>query len=100
MPEKCGIDEDFFNKPLFSSNCTTWLNDVHPTWLEENILEVLHLVALDLQFRHTQRHVRWHLNIFHTHVDQRPFYIMDACKKLRHDGRDGKESVGDQKCAY
>ena len=32
--------------------------DVHPTWSEENILEVLHLVLLDLQFRHMQRHVR------------------------------------------
>ena len=23
------------NNPLFSSNCTTWLIDVHPTWSEE-----------------------------------------------------------------
>ena len=46
------------NNPLFSSNCTTWLIHVHPTWSEENILVVLHIVPLDLQFRHVQRHVR------------------------------------------
>ena len=38
---------------MSDSNCTTWLIDVHPTWSEENIPEVLHLVLLDLQFRHT-----------------------------------------------
>ena len=46
------------NNPLLSSNCTAWLIDVHPTWSDENILEVLHIVLLDLQFRHMQRHVR------------------------------------------
>ena len=46
------------NNPLFSSNCTTWLIHVHPTWSEENILAVLHIIPLDLQFRHVQRHVR------------------------------------------
>ena len=46
------------NNPLFSSNCTTWLIHVLPTWSEENILVVLHIIPLDLQFRHVQRHVR------------------------------------------
>ena len=46
------------NNPLFSSNCTTWLIHVHPTWPEENILAVLHIIPLDLQFRHVQRLVR------------------------------------------
>ena len=46
------------NNPLFSSDCTTWLIHVHPTWSEENILAVLHIIPLDLQFRHVQRHVR------------------------------------------
>ena len=46
------------NNPLFSSNCTTWLIDVHPTWSEENILVMLHIIPLDLQYRHVQRHVR------------------------------------------
>ena len=46
------------NNPLFSSNSTTWLIHVHPTWSEENILAVLHIIPLDLQFRHIQRHVR------------------------------------------
>ena len=46
------------NNPLSSSNCTTWLIHVHPTWSEENILVVLHIIPLDLQFRHVQRHVR------------------------------------------
>ena len=46
------------NNSLFSSNCTTWLIHVHPTWSEENILAVLHIIPLDLQFRHVQRHVR------------------------------------------
>ena len=46
------------NNPLFSSNCTTWLIHVHPTWSEENILAVLHIIPLDLQFCHAQRHVR------------------------------------------
>ena len=46
------------NNPLFSSNCTTWLIHVHPTWSEENILVVLHIIPLDLKFRHAQRHVR------------------------------------------
>ena len=46
------------NNPLFSSNCTTWLIHVHPTWSEENILAVLHIIPLDLQFRHVQRLVR------------------------------------------
>ena len=46
------------NNPLFSSNCTTWLIHVHPTWSEENILVVLHIIPLDLLFRHVQRHVR------------------------------------------
>ena len=46
------------SNPLFFSNCTTWLIHVHPTWSEENILAVLHIIPLDLQFRHVQRHVR------------------------------------------
>ena len=67
MLDKCGSDEDLYKQPfLFSSNCITWLIDVHPTWLLENIQEVLHLV------------VRWHVNIFHTH--QRHLYVMDACQ--------------------
>ena len=33
------------------SKCATWLIHVHPTWSEENILVVLHIVPLDLQFR-------------------------------------------------
>ena len=68
MSDKCGIDEDLYKNPLFSSNCTTWLIDMHPTWSMENILEVLHLVPLDLQFCHVQWHVRWHVNILHTHI--------------------------------
>ena len=63
------------NNPLCSSNCTTWLIHVHPTWSEENILVVLHLNPLDLQFRHIQRHVREHVNIF-----QCPLHVMDACQ--------------------
>ena len=63
------------NNPLFSSNCTTWLIHVHPTWSEENILTVLHIMPLDLQFRHIQRHVREHVNIF-----QCPSHVMDACQ--------------------
>ena len=63
------------NNPLFSSNCTTWLIHVHPTWSEENILAVLHIIPLDLQFRHIQRHVREHVNIF-----QCPLHVMDACQ--------------------
>ena len=46
------------NNPLFSSSCTTWLINVHPTWSDENILAVLHIIPLDLQFHHVQRHVR------------------------------------------
>ena len=46
------------NNPLFFCNCTTWLIHVHPTWSEENILAVLHIIPLGLQFRHVQRHVR------------------------------------------
>ena len=46
------------NNLLFSSNRTTWLIHVHPTWSEENILAVLHIIPLDLQFCHVQRHVR------------------------------------------
>ena len=65
----------FTNNPLFSSNCTTWLIHVHPTWSEENILAVLHIIPLDLQFRHIQRHVREHVNIF-----QCPLHVMDACQ--------------------
>ena len=61
--------------PLFSSNCTTWLIHVHPTWSEENILAVLHIIPLDLQFRHIQWHVREHVNIF-----QWPLHVMDACQ--------------------
>ena len=63
------------NNPLFSSNCTTWLIHVHPTWSEENILAFLHIIPLDLQFRHIQRHVREHVNIF-----QWPLHVMDACQ--------------------
>ena len=76
---------------LFSSNCTTWLIDVHPNWLEENIFKVLHIVPLDLQFCHMQRHVRRHVNILHSYIHQRPLCIMDAC--TTHDGCDGWESV-------
>ena len=63
------------NNPLFSSNCTTWLIHVHPTWSEENILAVLHIIPLDLQFRHIRRHARKHVNIF-----QCPLHVMDACQ--------------------
>ena len=63
------------NNPLFSSNCTTWLIHVHHTWSEENILAVLHIIPLDLQFCHIQRHVREHVNIF-----QCPLHVMDACQ--------------------
>ena len=80
IPDKCIIDEDLYY-PLSFSNCTTWLIDVHPTWWNENILEVLHIVPLDLQFRHIQLHVTWHVNILHTHINHRPFHIMDACQK-------------------
>ena len=63
------------NNPLFSSNCTTWLIHVHPTWSEENIVAVLHIIPLDLQFRHIRRHARKHVNIF-----QCPLHVMDACQ--------------------
>ena len=63
------------NNPLFSSNCTTWLIHVHHTWSEENILAVLHIIPLDLQFCHIQRHVREHVNIF-----QCPLHVVDACQ--------------------
>ena len=63
------------NNPLFSSNCTTWLIHVHHTWSKENILAVLHIIPLDLQFCHIQRHVREHVNIF-----QCPLHVMDACQ--------------------
>ena len=76
---------------LFSSNCTTWLIDVHPNWLEENIFKVLHIVPLDLQFCHMQRHVRWHVNILHSYMHQHPLRTMDVC--TTHDGWDGRESV-------
>ena len=49
---------------------------MHPTWSEDNILEVLHFDLLDQQFYHMQRHV----NMFHTHIHQRPLYIMEACQ--------------------
>ena len=78
---KAALMRTSINNPLFSSNHTTWLIDVHLTCSEENILEVLHIVPLDLQFRHMQRHVRWHVNIFHTHIHQRHSYIMDVCLK-------------------
>ena len=52
------------NNPLFSSNCTTWLIHVHPTWSEENILAVFYIMPFNLQFHHVQRHVRKHVNIF------------------------------------
>ena len=68
------------NNPLFSVNCITWLIDMHPTWSEESILEVLHLIPLDLQFCHIQRHARWHVTILHTHIHQRHVYIMDTCQ--------------------
>ena len=45
------------NNPLFSSNFTTCLIYVYPTWSEENILAVWP-IPLDLQFRHVQPHVR------------------------------------------
>ena len=94
MPDKCGIDEDFYNNPLFSNNCTTWLIHVHPTWSEENILAVLHIIPLDLQFRHIQRHVREHVNIF-----QCPLHVMDACQScVTTDAMAGKQGTK-QKCA-
>ena len=68
--------------PLFSSNCTTWLIHVHPTWSEENILVVLHINALDLQFR------RKYISM--------TFACNGCLSKLCHDGCDGRES-GDQK---
>ena len=61
------------NNPLFSSNCTTCLIHVHPTWSEENILAVLYIIPFDLQFHHVQRYVRKHVNIF-----QWPLHVMDA----------------------
>ena len=76
---------------LFSSNCTTWLIDVHPNWLEENIFKVLHIVPLDRQFCHMQRHVRWHVNILHSYMHQHPLRTMDVC--TTHGGWDGGESV-------
>ena len=79
------------NNSLFSSNCTTWLIDVHHNWSEENIFKVLHIVPLDLQFCHMQRHVRWHLDILNSHIHQRHLRTMDAC--TTHDGCDGRESV-------
>ena len=79
------------NNSLFSSNCTTWLIDGHPNWLEENIFKVLHIVPLDLQFCHMQRHVRWHVNIFHSHIHQRPLRTMDAC--TTQDGCDGRDQT-------
>ena len=70
------------NNHLFSSNCTTLMIDVHPSWLEENILNVLHIVPLDLQFCHMQRHVGRHVNILHSHIHQRPLHTMDACTTI------------------
>ena len=84
------------NSPLFSSKCTTWLIDVHPIWSEENILEVLHIVPLDLQSHYMQRHVRWHSNTFHTHIHQRPFYIMDACQNCVMMDAMARNPLGDQ----
>ena len=70
------------NNPLFSSNCTTWLIHVHPTWSEENILVVLHIIPLDLQFR------RKYISM--------TFACNGCLSKLCHDGCDGRES-GDQR---
>ena len=76
-PTNAALMRTSTNNPLFSSNCTTWLIHVHPTWSEENILAVLHIIPLDLQFRHIQRHVREHVNIF-----QWPLHVMDACQTV------------------
>ena len=78
------------NNPLFSSNCTTCLIRVHPTWSEENILAVLHIIPFDLQFRHVQRHVRKHVKYI-----SMTFTCNGCLSKLCHDGCDGRES-GDQ----
>ena len=86
------------NSPLFSINCKIWLIDVHPTWWEENILEVLHLVPFDLHFRHRQRHVRWHVNIFHAHIHQRPLYIMYTCQNFVLMDAMARNQLGDQIC--
>ena len=86
------------NNHLFSSNCITCLIDVHRIWSEENIFEVLHLVPLDLQFCHMQRQVRWHVNIFHTYIHQRPLYIMDACQNCVMMDVMARNQLGDQKC--
>ena len=84
------------NITLFSSNCTTWLIDVHPIGSGENILEVLHLVRLDLQFCHMQLHVRWHVSIFHTHIHQRPLHILDACQNCVMMPAMGRNHLGDK----
>ena len=64
----------------FSSNCITWLLGVHPTWQLKNIFEVLHTISIDLRFRLIQLHVRWHVNILPTHINQWPSHVMDACQ--------------------
>ena len=83
------------NNPLFFCNCTTWLIDVYITWSEENIHEVLHLVhviPLNLQFRHMQRHVRWHANEYISYPYPSTTFVYNGClSKLCHDGYDGKE---------
>ena len=81
------------NNPLFSSNCTTWLIDVHRNGI---IREVLHLVPLDLQFRHMQQHVRWHVNTSHTYIHQQHLYIMDACQNSVMMDVMARNQLGDQ----
>ena len=89
-----------------SINNTLFPVTAQPDWLmcqplgqKKNILELLHLVPLDRQFHHMQRHVRWHVHIFHTHIHQRPLYMMDACQNCVMLDAMAKNQLGDQNCS-
>ena len=57
------------------------------------MLAVFHIIPLDLQFRHIQRHVREHVNIF-----QCPVHVMDACQnRVTMDAMAGNQGTK-QKC--
>ena len=75
------------NNPLFSSNCTTWLIHVHPTWSEEDILAVLHIIPLDPPYTAACERTCKYISM--------PFACNGCLSKLCHDGCDGRES-GDQ----
>ena len=63
-----------------------------------NIFKVLHVVQLDLQFCHMQRHVRWHVKYF-IPISTNTLCVEWTFAQLYHDGCDSKESVrGPQKC--